>query len=441
MGSVCRDCGVMNRRLFTLSVAARLPHGMFSIAVLVHASHVTDSFAIAGVCTAILAISQAVGGPLAGRLVDRHGQTLPLLVSAVGCSLGLVALAALDGDAPTGWFLGGSALSGLCAPPVGACLRALVPDLVPTAAAQRRVYAMDAAATEITWVAGPVITFALAGWAGTSSALVGAATLLALSVAGFTACRASRRWRPVPADTGRRGALGSVNLRVLIAVLIGVGILFGATEIGVTALTEALGAPQAAGPLLGLWGLGSLCGGVVVARYGGGAKTGRGLAVLLAVLAIGHAALATATSHWVFLGVLIAAAGSMIAPILATAYGMIDQIVPTGTRTEAFAWLATATAVGTAIGAALAGALVETSGPAAGFLLAGLAAAFAAGLAGRGLRVTTNPATPASARDAQTVSCISATRFPPHCSVPSIRSQLATVTPSATTTPSPSVSR
>lgn len=397
MGSVRGHGECMTRQLFALSVAARLPHGMFSIAVLVHVSDVTGSFATAGVCTAVLAVSQAIGGPLAGRLVDRHGQTVILLVSTAGCSLGLVVLATIDGGSGPAWFLAGAALIGLCAPPVGPCLRALVPDLVPTAAAQRRVYAMDAAATEITWVAGPVLTFALAGWTGTSSALIGAAAILAAAVAGFTACRAPRRWRPVPADTARAGALGSRSLRVLIAALIGVGVLFGATEVAVAALTTTLGAPHAAGPLLGLWGLGSLAGGVVLARSGRGVTTGRGLAVLLAILAASHAALAAAPSHWLILGVLIAAAGSMIAPILATAYGMIDRIVPTHSHTEAFAWLATATAVGTAIGAALAGALVDTSGPAAGFLLAGLAAGVAAGVAGTALRITQAAGTPALA--------------------------------------------
>jgi hypothetical protein len=180
---------------------------------------------------------------------------------------------------------------------------------------------------------------------------------------------------------------------VLTAALVGAGVLFGATEVAVAALAEAAAVPGAAGPLLGLWGLGSLCGGVAVARFGGGAQTGRGLAVLLAVLGVGHALLAAATGSWIVLGLLITAAGSMIAPVLASAYGMVDQITARGTSTEAFAWLATATAVGTAAGAALAGAMVETGGAEAGFLLAGTAAALSACMAGR-LRVSPPPDRP-----------------------------------------------
>ena len=371
----------MNRTLFAISIAARLPHGLFSIAVLVHVASVTDSFAVAGACTGVLAVAQAMGGPLAGRMVDRYGQA-PVLVTTTGaCAAALVAMAVTPGGASAGWLLAWSAVIGAGAPPVGACFRALVPTLVPTQTGQRSAYAADAAATEITWVAGPLLTFTVAGLFFPAAALVLAAVVLTVAVTGFAASTASRAWQPSTAPRQRGGALRSVGLRVLVVVLVGVGVLFGATEVAVTATTEAWGSPGSAGPLLGLWGLGSLCGGVAAARFGGGARTGRGLAAMLVALGLGHASLAAATDDVLLMGLLIAAAGSMIAPILATAYAMVDAIVPAGTTTEAFTWLATATAVGTAMGAALAGNLAETSGATWGFGLAGLAAVTSAALA------------------------------------------------------------
>ncbi len=50
---------------------------------------------------------------------------------------------------------------------------------------------------------------------------------------------------------------------------------------------------------------------------------------------------------------------------------MVDRAAPANTMTEAFAWLATAMAVGGAIGAASAGLLVASAGATAGFALAG----------------------------------------------------------------------
>ena len=70
-------------------------------------------------------------------------------------------------------------------------------------------------------------------------------------------------------------------------------------------------------------------------------------------------------------------AGATIAPTEATVYAMVDHAAPAATMTEAFAWLATAMAVGGAVGAAGAGILVDRAGPAAGFALAGGAGALA----------------------------------------------------------------
>lgn len=65
----------------------------------------------------------------------------------------------------------------------------------------------------------------------------------------------------------------------------------GATEVGVTAAATRFGSAGSAGPLLALWGVGSLAGGLAATRRGGSARTAGGLALILATLALGHAAL------------------------------------------------------------------------------------------------------------------------------------------------------
>ena len=81
------------RRLFATSILARLPLEMLSIGLLVHAQHLTGSFAAAGVVTGVYAIAVGVGGPLLGQLVDRRGQTSVLLASATVAAALLVAIA------------------------------------------------------------------------------------------------------------------------------------------------------------------------------------------------------------------------------------------------------------------------------------------------------------------------------------------------------------
>jgi predicted MFS family arabinose efflux permease len=367
------------RRLFALSIVARLPQVMFSIGLLVHTRHLTGSFAAAGVVTGAYAVSLGIGGPLLGRLVDRRGQTGVLLAGALATGSALAALAALPPGAPVAAVAALAAALGLSAPPVGACMRALFPALLRDPEAIRSAYAAEAAAVELTWIAGPPVVLLVGAALSTGAALIGAGGLLLLATAAFAAQGPSRAWRPAPGPDRRRGgALRAPAMRTLVLVLLAVGVLFGASEIAVTAAADALGSTAAAGPLLGIWGAGSLVGGLVAARAGGGARTGAGLALLLVGLAAGHLALAAAATSVLALAAVLALAGAMIAPSYATVYAMVDLAAPAGTVTEAFAWLSTAVAIGASAGAASAGAVADVAGPASTFVLAGGAGAVAA---------------------------------------------------------------
>ena len=166
-------------------------------------------------------------------------------------------------------------------------------------------------------------------------------------------------------------------MRTLVIVLIAVGVLLGADEVAVVAAAKTLDSTTAAAPLLALWGVGSFAGGLLAARLGGGARTAAGLALVLGALTAGHLALIPAAGSVVALGGVLLLAGATIAPTEATIYAMVDHATPAATMTEAFAWLATAMAVGGAVGAASAGLVVDRAGPTAGFALAGGAGALA----------------------------------------------------------------
>ena len=169
-------------------------------------------------------------------------------------------------------------------------------------------------------------------------------------------------------------------MRTLVIVLVAVGVLFGAVEVAVAAAADGLGSAPVAGPLLGLWGAGSLIGGLIAVRLGGGAHTAAGLALVLGALTAGHLALVPAAGSLVALAAVLLLAGAAIAPTYASVYSMVERAAPSGTATEAFAWLATAIAIGTSAGAAAAGAVAEASGPAPTFVLAAAAGGIGAAL-------------------------------------------------------------
>jgi predicted MFS family arabinose efflux permease len=177
-------------------------------------------------------------------------------------------------------------------------------------------------------------------------------------------------------------------MRALVVILIGTGAVFGATEVGVTAAARALGSRAAAGPLLGLWGLGSLLGGALATRLSGSARGSNGLTVLLTALALSHSALILAAGSVLALALMIILAGATIAPTVSRIYAMVETAAPPGTQTEAFSWLVSASLVGASMGSAGAGALVQSAGVGPAFALvagAGAAAVLVALARGRDL--------------------------------------------------------
>jgi MFS family permease len=365
MRSITSSTGA--RRLFVMSLVARLPLVMLSIGLLVHAEHLTDSFAAAGIVTGAYAVALGIGGPLLGRLVDRRGQTSVLVGSAAVAAVLLVLVALLPVGAPLVAIVALAAGIGLATPPIGACLRTLFPSLLSDPGALRSAYAVDASASELTWVSGPPLALGLGALWSTGAALAAAGIVLLIATAAFAVQPASRRWRPAAgAPRPRGGSLQTPAMRTLVTVLAAVGVLFGVVEVAVTAAAETVESTTAAAPLLALWGAGSLVGGVLATRFGGA-----GLTPVLGALAAGHLLLVPAAGSLVALGAVLLLAGAAIAPTYATVYAMVDDAAPAGTVTEAFAWLATAVALGAAAGAATAGSVVDNAGPVAAFALAG----------------------------------------------------------------------
>jgi predicted MFS family arabinose efflux permease len=366
-------------RLLAISIVARLPLAMLSVALLVHARHLTGSFAVAGVVTGAYAVALGVGGPLLGQLVDRRGQSVVLMAAAGASAALLFAIAVLPEGAPAAVLVALAASIGFATPPLGACVRALLPALVADPSDLRGAYAAESSAIELTWVAGPPIVLGAGVLWSTGAVLAAAGLVLLVATAAFAAQPASRAWRPddVTAPRPRGGALGAPAMRTLVIVLVAVGVLLGAAEVAVTAAAGALGSTTSAAPLMALWGAGSLAGGLIWTRLGGGAPATAGLVLVLAALAAGHLALAAAAGSLLALAVVLLVAGAAIAPTYAMIYAMVDRVAPAGAMTEAFAWLSTAVAVGAAAGAAGAGTLVDQAGPAAAFVLAGGAGALA----------------------------------------------------------------
>jgi MFS family permease len=369
MGAVLRLPGVLP--LFLAACIGRLPMGALGLLMILSTHEATGSFARGGVVAAAYTLSIGLSSPVLARVVDRTGQTLVLRVGSVIAGAAMAGFAFVPQGAPIGALIGLSAVAGLAQPPLGACMRALWPVLAPDPHVRHAALAMESVALEGIYIAGPVLIVGGIGALSLTAALLFCSVAVIVGDVAFSAHPASRSWRPVEVpERHMLGALRAPGVRVLVAVFALCGLAVGAVEVAVPATLEPLGKTSLTGPLLGLWGVGSMLAGVVVARAGAAGDPPRRLAAMLALWGAAHAALALAWGA-ASLGLLLLIAGVAIAPTLIYANAMLDALAPEGTLTEAFTWTTAGITAGIAGGAGLAGVIVEAASPSLAFGLLG----------------------------------------------------------------------
>jgi MFS family permease len=362
MRDVLRAPGALT--LFLASCVARLPMGALGLLLVLHTQQITGSYAKGGLASGAYAIALGFSNPILARVVDRRGQTLVLRVGAPLATAAIVVLATLPDGAPLGAILAGAALAGAAQPPVGACMRALWPVLLDTPDRRHAAYSMEGALLEVVYICGPLVIVAGIGSWSTSAAMAACAAFLLAGDLAFAAHPISRTWRP-HAEVARdlTGALRGPGVRVLIAVFVLCGLSVGAVEVAVPAALDTTGHRELTGVLLGLWGVGSMVAGLAIGRLGAATDPPRRLAIALAAWGLAHAAVGVSGEPAV-LGLILLVAGASIAPTFVSANGMLDDLAPAGTLTEAFTWTSTGISVGIAAGSAIAGAVVEAASPA-----------------------------------------------------------------------------
>ncbi|WP_445151718.1 MFS transporter [Baekduia sp. Peel2402] len=381
MSSVLRRPGVVS--LLVLNVLARIPTAGAGVLVVVHAHALTGSYAAAGAVAAAASLTMALAAPLLGGVIDRRGQTGVLVGSALVAGGGYIALALLPHAAPVVAIAALAAIAGGAQPPLGACLRTLWPELLDhDEEAIGAAFSLEAAVLELTYIAGPLGFLTLAALTSTRVSMAVLGVVLAAGTVAFALRRESRAWRPHVHDPATdapraRSALSAPGVRTVVAIMGIVGVLIAGVEVSVAAATHDAHAPGATGPLLALWGVGSLIGGVIAARAGGV----QALSLVLVGLAVSHGALALGASAIVVLAALLVVAGAFIAPVFGATSALTSSVALPGTVTEAYAWTTTALAGGFGLGAAAAGVLIDASGPGPTFAAAGAIGLLAAAVA------------------------------------------------------------
>ncbi|SHN47404.1 MFS transporter [Cryptosporangium aurantiacum] len=369
------------RTLLIGSILGRLPIGMAPLLLVLLVEGSTGSYADAGIASAAYAVANAIVGPVLGRIADRLRPAPVLLGTALAwpiAAVGVLAATAVDAPAPVLWAA--SALLGACLPPLTATVRSVWAELTSGPATSRlreSALALETTAFELVFVLGPMVVGALAVVTEPTVSLVVAAVLALGGTLAVASGRATRGWRPEPGRPAARGLGPAVafGMPLLLAVSSGLAFAFGIVGVAIPAFAAERSGGDAdglAGLLLGLWGVGSVTGGL----WYGTRQFRRSLptqwAVSLGAVAAGLATLALVPSAGV-MAVALLVGGLTLAPALTVENALVSRIAPAGMVNEAYTWVATVVFATSAAGAAVAGVLVEQeSGVAIAFTLAAL---------------------------------------------------------------------
>lgn len=349
------------RRLLLTALLGRLPIGIFSLAIVLVVRAHTDSFAQAGLASAAFAIGAGLVAPLQGRLVDRFGQPVVLVPSALLNAAALVGLVVAAHEGAPGWALAlFAAVAGAAVPPLSACMRSQWAALfADDTDARGTAYSLESVFNEMIFIVGPLLTTVLIAVGSPSTALLVAAGVSVLGTVGFATTRLARNWQGDVAQRTRAGALAAPGMRTLVYAVVPTGIAFGVLEVAMPAFAIAEGRrPALAGVLLAALAVGSVLGGLWSAGHTWKVPVVTRFLLLQTLLAAGMLPLLLADSV-VVMTLAMVVAGLALAPSAAAGYLLIDHAAPPGTATEAYTWAVTANITGTALGAALAGLLVQ----------------------------------------------------------------------------------
>jgi MFS family permease len=343
-------------------LVARLPISMLGLGIVLHVAERTDSYGLAGTVSAAQVVAGAIVSPFGARLADRFGQARVLPLMALGFAVGVtLVILAVETDQPTPVPHAAAMLAGAAMPQIGSNVRARWRHLITDRRQLDTAFALEAVNDEVIFVVGPVLVTVLATQVTPASGL---ATTAGLCLVGSLWLAAQRGTQPTVGYEGHRDRvrepMGWRLIAPLVVVMVGLGGLFGGSEVVTVAFAKAEGSAGAAGWMLAAMAAGSLLAGLVT-----GAVTLRSQPTRR--VRWGATALTASVAPLAFLpntgtvALLLFFAGLSIAPTLVASVSIVEQSVPSARLTEGIAWVTAGIVSGVAPGSAVAGAAVDAT--------------------------------------------------------------------------------
>ena len=345
---------------------ARLPIAMAPIGIVAMLSQTYGEYWLAGAVSATFALASALIAPQISRLVDRYGQARILTPTTLVSVLAFVVLILAANQHWPIWTLFAAALLAAVMPSIPAMLRARWSELFSGRPELNTAFAFESAMDELVYIAGASLSVGLSVVLFPEAGLVASTLLLALGSAAFIVQQSTEpAIRPV-GERSRQSAVWLRPVQVLTLAMIFIGSIFATAEVSTVAITEALGQPEAASFVVGVYAIGSFVLGLVLGALNLKLALQKQLAIAVAVIALTTLPLLVANTV-PLLALAVFVSGIAISPTFITTFGLIERRVPPAMLTEGVTWVTTGIGIGVALGSFASGWVVDTFGASRGF--------------------------------------------------------------------------
>ena len=350
-------------RLLIVALLSRMPVGMGGFALLMFLRTELGDYARAGTAVGMQLIALAAAAPVMGRLIDRVGGRMPLIITGIVQPVGMLAVMwATLSHQPYAVILAFTALSGLFATPITTLTRTAWRHRFQNEDDRRTAFALDAVMIEINFTIGPAIIAVILASANATTAYATVIGFVIASVFIFNFSPALKYFKRGEAvERHMLGPLTEPRLLLVFITTFGLAMAFGVIEVGYPAFATSLAMPALAGILLSVNSIGSAAGGAIFGGLHLEMRIERQLATTMGLMAI------PLLLHAIFLqppvfGVVAFFCGLFIAPSIAAQSVLVSRLAPAKYAAEAFTWSSCFIVSGLGAGIALGGLLVETTG-------------------------------------------------------------------------------
>jgi predicted MFS family arabinose efflux permease len=344
--------------LLIAAFPGRIGYSMVGLGIFFKTQQTTGSVATAGITVGLYSLSGSVSTGLRALLIERWGQTWPLMILVPSYTLMIIAFNTMQTKES---LLITAFILGISAPPINIAVRPLWKGIVPDKLL-RTAYALDTSMVSFTTIIGPIVITFLSLSSRPGLGLGVTAALMFIGGLGLASTVVSRNWIAEKKTKDQQSIWRDRAIQLLMLQGCFFGFSAGVFGIAVPAFATQEGVAQRVAWLLAAFGVANMIGGLV------GGLVSKNLTPLSALLrsyvlwVIATIPIAFTYPDWT-MAVVGAAGGFIHGAFVVYYFEVLEAVRPHGTQASSIGWIWSIEGTFTGAGAALGGIVSEYYSP------------------------------------------------------------------------------